>query len=239
MLSTTVIYLLVNGAFYEVLGFSGMASSEAVAVTFASVAWGTKMAVFVPLAISVTLFGTTCGQSFSNSRLLLAAARQGHLPTVLSFINVKSRVPTAAMLARGLVAIVFALSGSVNFLIETSVFIENAWDIGSVSALLLLRRSLPNMRRPFRVPTCIAWIRLLVCVAVAVAPLTQGERYLPQYGVIFGTVLCGVAYYFTFVRFRLVLPGAASVTSTVQKCLNSAACYNELDRMLTHGEERA
>ncbi|KAM7299675.1 Y+L amino acid transporter 2 [Ixodes scapularis] len=89
----TLVNVLTNVAFFVVLDASTVASSDAIAVSFAMVTWGTAVAFCVPLVVSVSAFGSLCAGFFSGSRLKLAAARQGHLPQVLSFITVDSSVP--------------------------------------------------------------------------------------------------------------------------------------------------
>ena len=52
----------------------------------------------VPVFVALSTFGSLNGILMTSGRLFMAGARQGHLPPVLSFINVKARTPTPAML---------------------------------------------------------------------------------------------------------------------------------------------
>ncbi|KAH9380602.1 hypothetical protein HPB48_018799 [Haemaphysalis longicornis] len=88
-----VLFLLTNVAYFIVLEPSTIAASDATALTFGIESWGTAGAVIIPVVASIATFGTLSSGFFSNSRLGFAAARKGHLPSVLSFISAKSSVP--------------------------------------------------------------------------------------------------------------------------------------------------
>ncbi|CAN8005774.1 unnamed protein product, partial [Ixodes pacificus] len=94
----TVLSLLVNVAYFAVLGPVTVAGSEAIAVSFAFATWGTAGAVLVTLAVTISTFGALCAGFFSNTRVILAVARRGHLPSIFGSINVSSSVPLTSLL---------------------------------------------------------------------------------------------------------------------------------------------
>ncbi|XP_075529943.1 Y+L amino acid transporter 2-like [Dermacentor variabilis] len=57
----------------------------------------------------------------AGSRLYMAAARQGPLPSFINLISVKSSLPVVAIALRTCIAIPFALTGSVTFLAKSSM----------------------------------------------------------------------------------------------------------------------
>lgn len=236
LLITTALYLLTNVAFFIVLDASTISASDAVAVEFAKSAWGSKMAALIPLIISVSLFGTSCGEAFSNARIYFAAARQGHLASFMSYVHVNSRVPIASTIVRGVIAVCYTLTGSAHFLVEANVLLDNACDIATVCALVMLRRSMPNATRCYRVPSVLVIVRFLICLTLAAVPLYEVHRYRFHVFVVFVTVISGIVYYWLFVRLELTFPGSSTTSCLIQKCLYSAPCENELEHILE--EER-
>lgn len=225
---TMIIYLLTNIAFFVVLDADTIASTDAVAVTFVRATWGEGMANVMPLIIALTVFGTTCAGVLASSRVFFAASRQGHLARVMSYVHVDTSVPLAAMVVRCLLSVTFTLVGSVHFLIEVSILLGTVIEAASVVSLFLLRRSMPDTPRPYRVPTVIAVLRLVVSFALAAVTLVQARRYAYQYAlaaIIFAT---GAVYYYIFVKKRVRLRGCERIAVLLQKCFKSAPCSSEL-----------
>uniref|UniRef100_A0A0K8RDV9 Putative amino acid transporter n=1 Tax=Ixodes ricinus TaxID=34613 RepID=A0A0K8RDV9_IXORI len=85
--------------------------------------------------------------------------------------------------------------------------------------------------RPYRVPTVLAVIKLVVLVALIVLPFLKPVEYL-QYVVIMAILILGGVYYVVFTRFELVFPGSRRTACFVQKLLMCVPCVNELELML-------
>ncbi|KAL1437489.1 hypothetical protein MTO96_048875 [Rhipicephalus appendiculatus] len=223
-----VTYLLTNLAFFVVLDADTITSTDVVAVAFVRATWGQGMATIMPLIIALTVFGTTCVCVLVSSRILFAASRQGHLARVMSYVHVHNAVPLLAVVARCLLAVAFALTGSVHFLIEASILLNNVREAASVVTLFLLRRSMPDAPRPYRVPTAVAVLRLFVCFALATVTLVQVRRYAYQYALLAVAFATGVVYYYFCVRNNLRLRGCEKLAVFLQKCFKSAPCSKEL-----------
>ncbi|XP_070383158.1 Y+L amino acid transporter 2-like [Dermacentor albipictus] len=225
---TMITYLLTNIAFFVVLDADTIASTDAVAVAFVGAAWGQGMAHVVPLVIALTVFGTTCAGVLASSRVFFAASRQGHLARAMSYVHVDSSVPLVAMVVRGLLSVTFTLVGSVHFLIEVSVLLGSVIEAASVVSLFLLRRSMADAPRPYRVPTVVAVLRLLVCFSLAAVTLVQARRYAYQYALVAIAFATGAVYYYFFVNKKVRLRGCERVAVLLQKCFKSAPCSREL-----------
>ncbi|XP_049274241.1 cystine/glutamate transporter-like [Rhipicephalus sanguineus] len=130
----------------------------------------------MPLIIALTVFGTTCVEVLVASRIFFAASRQGHLARVMSYVHVDRSVPLAAVAARCLISVAFALVGSVHFLIQACILLSNVREAASVVTLFLLSRSMPDAPRPHRVPIVVAVLRLVVCFALATVTLVQARQ---------------------------------------------------------------
>ncbi|XP_077492833.1 b(0,+)-type amino acid transporter 1-like [Amblyomma americanum] len=231
ILSVTAIYVLTNVAYFVVLDPHTFASSEAIAVSFAAATWGKEAAGIIPIAVSISAFGTLCAGFFSSARVILAASRQGHLSPIFSCITVNSSTPMAAIILRGVLALAFTFIGSISYLIEASVFLEVLWEIVVLLCLFCLRYVMKDAHRPYTVPLPLAVIRFLVVVALVVLPLLKPVDYV-LYLTIAAMFVAGALYYVVFVVFTLSVPGSAPLTRFLQKVLFSAPCANDLEIML-------
>ncbi|KAL1437501.1 hypothetical protein MTO96_048886 [Rhipicephalus appendiculatus] len=122
LLVATTIYVLTNLSYAVVLDFATLTSTDAIASAFALRTWGEVGYAAVPVAVSVSVFGMLCASFFSASRFVLAAARTGHLPRILSLVTVESRVPLTCVIFKGVLAVAFVFFGSLEALIQASVF---------------------------------------------------------------------------------------------------------------------
>ncbi|KAL6051507.1 hypothetical protein STEG23_011312, partial [Scotinomys teguina] len=136
----TILYVLVNISYLLVMSPSEILSSDAMAVS-----WGDRVlgswAWLVPLGVALSTFGTVNGGFFSGSRLCYAAAREGHMPQLMSMIHVHRLTPAPAMIFTTAVALVLVIPG--NF----STF------------------------QPLEVPTFLPAIMLLVSLYLVLAPI--------------------------------------------------------------------
>lgn len=231
ILSVTAIYMLTNVAYFIVLDAKTFAHSEAIAVSFANATWGSLSANFIPVAVSISTFGTLCAGFFSNARVILAAARQGHLPPIFSCITVETSTPLSGVMLRGILALAFTFIGSISYLIEAAVFLEIVWDIAVTICLFTLRYTMKDAKRPFTVPLPLAVVKFALSVALVVIPLLRPVNYI-QYFAILALFLAGAAYYIIFMVFLTSVPGSRQVTMIIQKLLVSAPCTNELEIIL-------
>lgn len=78
-------------------------SSEAVAVT-----WGNHVlgwaSIIIPISVALSSFGAGNGSCFTSGRLAFAAAREGHLVDVLSFIDMRRYTPSPALVFNALLS---------------------------------------------------------------------------------------------------------------------------------------
>ncbi|XP_050024872.1 b(0,+)-type amino acid transporter 1-like isoform X2 [Dermacentor andersoni] len=231
ILAVTAIYVLTNVAYFVVLDPNTFATSEAIAVSFTAATWGGNAAGIIPVAVSISTFGTLCAGFFSSARVILAASRQGHLAPVFSCITLHTSTPVAAIMLRGSLALAFTFIGSISYLIEGSVFLENVWEIVVLLCLFGLRHTMKDAHRPYAVPLPLAVVKFLVSVALVVIPLLRPVDCV-QYVVILAMLVAGAVYYTVFVAFSCSVPGTKPLTRFIQKLLLSVPCTNDLEIML-------
>jgi len=151
------IYLGLNWAFVEGLGFAGLAASNAPAVELLNRAFGAPGVMLILLMVGIAAIATINSTLLVGARTTYAAARD--VPQLRSFGAWDDRhgVPRKALLAEGAVALLLVLFGSFtqsgfNTMVEylTPVY----WLFLSLSsvALIILRGRFPEVARPVKVP---------------------------------------------------------------------------------------
>jgi amino acid transporter len=81
-------YLLANMSYFFVLPIASINSSNAVAVLFGHKVFGPVGAIVFALVVSASCFGSLNSSTFSSSRLVYAAGKEGYIPEVFGQIGV-------------------------------------------------------------------------------------------------------------------------------------------------------
>jgi L-type amino acid transporter 5 len=150
MPTVTIIYLLVNVAYFAVLSADEILESNAVAVSFAARVLG-PVAFLMPLFVAASCLGSLNGTMFASSRMFFVGARDGQLPELLSMINLKYVTPMPSLLFLGTLSLAMLVSSDIIALINYTSFAEAAVVGVAVAGLLYLRYTQPNLHRPIKV----------------------------------------------------------------------------------------
>jgi basic amino acid/polyamine antiporter, APA family len=144
------IYLLFSAACLKVLPFASVASSQHVASDVVEHVLGPGLAGWITLALVISALGSMNSSILSGARVPYAMARDGVFFRIADGIHPKYRTPGRALLFQGLLASVMALSGTFEEL--TNLFIFATWIFYglAVVALFRLRRTEPQLVRPYR-----------------------------------------------------------------------------------------
>jgi ethanolamine permease len=107
----------------------------------------------------------------SYSRQLYAMARSGYLPAIIARVNTRFRTPHVAMIVGGIVGIISLCTGTTGEVITLSALGAVVMYVISMISLLVLRRTQPDMERPYKVPfyPWIPWIALILGVVCMIA----------------------------------------------------------------------
>jgi APA family basic amino acid/polyamine antiporter len=102
-------------------------------------------------AIALLLFSTVVSGVITGARILESMARAGEIPAALG-VRRADGVPQRALLAvAGLSTAALAI-GSLGELLDLLTVLVNVFSALTVVALFVLRRTMPDAPRPFRVP---------------------------------------------------------------------------------------
>ncbi|MCU1726134.1 APC family permease [Pseudomonas sp. 7P_10.2_Bac1] len=151
------IYLALNWAFIQGLGYDGLAASEAPGVELLNRAFGAPGVGLILLVVGISAIASINSTLLVGARTTYAAARQVPQLNALAVWDKRHGVPRRALLAIGAVSLLLVLFGSFsqsgfNTMVEylTPVY----WLFLSLStlALLILRHKYPDAPRPIKVP---------------------------------------------------------------------------------------
>jgi amino acid transporter len=113
--------------------------------------YGSGIATIFTALILWTAFGSVFALLLGYSRIPFAAARDGYFFEVFGRIHPTKNFPHVSLVVIGLIAIAcsfFSLGIVIDALITTRILIQF---IGQIFAVILLRRTRPDMPRPFRI----------------------------------------------------------------------------------------
>lgn len=146
----TVVYLLFSAACLRVLPFDTVASSSHIASDVVEHVAGRGAAFWITLAMVISGIGSLNSSVLSGARVPYAMARDGIFFKIADGIHPKFLTPARALIFQGVLAGLMALTGTFEEL--TNLFIFAAWIFYglAVVAMFRLRRTEPNMLRPYR-----------------------------------------------------------------------------------------
>jgi L-type amino acid transporter 5 len=167
----TILYVLANISYLSVLDPVAMVSSNAVAVTFSDVALGLSAGFFVPVLVAISALGGLSCHIMTSSRLCFVGARQGHFPDALALITTDSYTPKPALIFLGTLSLLYLGVGDIYSLIDYTAFVESMFILISLSGLLYLRYTQPNMERPIKLNLAIPITFVVITCFLVFMPL--------------------------------------------------------------------
>lgn len=153
ILSTLLVialYLIVNTAYFWILGPDRVAGSELVASDAMTVLLGAGGAVFITLAIVISTLGANNGIVFTAARIPYAMAREGLFFPWAARTHPRFQTPVAALGAQMVIAVAMTLTGSYTQLLTYVVFVSFLFYALSAAGVIRLRFREPDMARPYR-----------------------------------------------------------------------------------------
>ena len=197
-----VLYVIVNVAYYFALTPVEVASVEQSGI----VATEVMRRVVGPLGVAVmsvglmmSSFGTLHSSVLSGSRIPFRLAEEGLLPRSLAVLTPKTRVPVWSVVVQGVWASVLALSGSFDTLTDYVIFGSWIFYGLTISAVFVLRRTMPDAERPYRAwgyPVVPALFLLVTAFLLVNTLITSPERSF----IGLGLIALGLPVYALFAR---------------------------------------
>ena len=149
-----VIYFLFNLVVFNCLTPEQLQISETPGSDAAVALFGQKGAALISAGIMVSVFGSLNGYLMTGARVPHAMAEKGLLPAsrVLSKVHPKFGTPGNALIFHGVLAAIYAMSGTFNALTDILVFVLWIFFTMGVLGVFLLRRKGLSAKENYRVP---------------------------------------------------------------------------------------
>uniref|UniRef100_A0A3P8R703 b(0,+)-type amino acid transporter 1 n=1 Tax=Astatotilapia calliptera TaxID=8154 RepID=A0A3P8R703_ASTCA len=183
----TTLYLLVNVSYLAVMTPKELVSSSAVAVTWGNKvlgSWGWVMSV----AAALSAFGSLNGTFFSGGRVCFVAAREGHMPDILSMAHVHRLTPSPALIFTTIISLVVLTL----FLLVSSLFSHYMTITSCPHAWLFLSP---------QVPIVIPILVLIAAIFLVLAPIIDNPQIEYLYVALF--ISSGIVVYIPFIHYKL------------------------------------
>jgi basic amino acid/polyamine antiporter, APA family len=147
----TLIYLVVNVAYFYALPMSELQGTVRVGERAATAMVGSPGATLVALTVIVSTFGCDDAAILAGARLLFAMARDGVFLKACARIHERFRTPHIAIVALVVWSSVLALTGSYEQLFTYVMFASLLLHMVGAIGVFRLRRLRPDLPRPYRV----------------------------------------------------------------------------------------
>ncbi|XP_044516293.1 b(0,+)-type amino acid transporter 1-like [Gracilinanus agilis] len=222
----TGLYVLVNLSYMVVMSPSDIRDSSALAIS-----WGNQIlgdwAWLVPVSVALSTFGSANGAFFGGSRVCYVAAREGHMPGILSMAHVRHLTPSPALAFTAAVALIMIIPGNFSSIVNFCSFV--LWMIHgtTISCLLYLKVKKKDQPRSYKVPILIPIIVLLASIYLILAPIIDQPQM--EFLYVFLFVLSGFLVYFPLVYFQYQPQLLKVATAQLQLFLEVAPTMKNVD----------
>ncbi|MGH9901820.1 MAG: APC family permease [Pyrinomonadaceae bacterium] len=140
-----LLYLAVNFVYLYAMGPDALAATETPASTTMRLAFGERGATFIAAGIAVSTLGFLSQGMLTAPRVYFAMAEDGLFFKSVARLDPRTRVPVVAIALQGLLAIVIALSGRYEQILNYVVSVDFIWFGLTAASLFVFRR---RSRRP-------------------------------------------------------------------------------------------
>ena len=145
------INVVINLAYLWVLPASELAQYASPASIVAEKIFGPVGGKLINVGILVSVFGCLNGYLLTGPRIPYTLANQKVLPAMFGKLN-KHGVPANATLFMAVLSVIYALSGQFNLLSDLSMFAIWAFYTLTFIGVIKLRKTQPDLERPYKVP---------------------------------------------------------------------------------------
>ncbi len=146
------LYLLVNGAFIYSLGYTGLATSDAVASESVSTVFPTIGSRLISALVCISALGAVNGLIFTGARISYAVGADHRLFRLLGHWHAKTNTPVPALAAQGGIALCLILIfGDYIAAILYMAAAVYGFYLATSLAVIVLRYKEPQVERPYRV----------------------------------------------------------------------------------------
>jgi APA family basic amino acid/polyamine antiporter len=200
-LAVIAIYLLANSAYFHVLTAREVAGADRPPAEMMRKIFGGPGANGVAIAAMISIFAALNGSILSGSRVPYAAARQGYFFSAVGRVSPKYHTPGVSILVLSAWSAVLVLSGKYDDLFNLVIFASWILYGMTAAAVLVLRKTRPDLYRPYRTIGYPVVPVLFVMGACVLLFSTLFDRPRESFMGI-GLILLGLPFYFYWKKRR-------------------------------------
>ncbi len=153
LIGIMVIYLLVNFVFLHSLPFHAIQGNENTAMDAAQHIFGGIGGKLITIGILISIYGTLNGYTMTGMRLPYAMALEKALPFSNKLVKLnRFKIPYVAGIFELVIAIALMFAGGFDTLTDMLVFVIWLFYTLVFVAVIKLRKTEPDLKRPYRVP---------------------------------------------------------------------------------------
>jgi APA family basic amino acid/polyamine antiporter len=193
-----VCYLAVNFVCVRALGVEGLAATNAPASEVMRVALGDAGARFIAVGIAISTLGFLSQGMLTAPRVYYAMAEDGLFFKRVGWLHPRTRVPVVAIALQGVLAMLIAVSGQYEQILNYVVSVDFIAFGLTGTCLFVFRRSDENANG-FRVPGH-PWTTLFFVAASWLVVLNTVYKYPANSAIGLAIVCAGVPVYFLWRR---------------------------------------
>ncbi len=194
-----LIYAGLNMVYYHVLTLPEIVQSQRVGSDAAAKIFGPSGSQLVALAIIISVFGSTNGSILAGARVYYAMAQDRLFFRWCAAVHPRFRTPYLALVVQGVWSVFLVLLAGYEELFTYTIFA--AWIFYALTAfgVIVLRRKLPDLHRPYRV-LAYPWVPIIfvVTAVVFVLNLLREKPVEAGYGAVI--IALGVPVYYIWKR---------------------------------------
>ena len=200
-LAIIAIYLLANAAYLYVIPIDRLKSSTLVSADTLSAIFGQAGVSFISVVVMISTFGSLMGSMLASPRIFFAMADDKLFFPAIASVHPRFKTPYVAVLLAAGLGVAMVMTQTFEQLTDT--FVLAMWPFYPllVAAIYTLRRSHPDLPRPYRV-VGYPWVPAIF-VAGATGLVLNALVTDPKWtSITFGVVLAGLPVYWAFFKDR-------------------------------------
>ncbi len=148
-LTVMVLYVLLNFIFLYVAPIDEMIGKKEIGYIAAQHVFGERGAAIMGISLSVILISTVSAMTMAGPRAFQAIGEDYPLFKSLAKTN-KHNIPVIAILLQSSLSILFVLTSSFEFILVFAGFTLGVSNFATVLGVLVLRKTQPNLKRPYK-----------------------------------------------------------------------------------------
>ncbi|KAK4331365.1 High-affinity methionine permease [Rhodotorula toruloides] len=192
-----VLFLAANVSYFLVLPFDIATATTTIGLDFGRALAGPVGGLLFAIVISISALGALNGTLYTSSRLIVAASEQGFLPRAFSNFHKSRKTPINGILLSSTLSTIFICLGDFSSLTLFYGVAAWTWNFSAVIGLLVLRRTEPTLKRPYR--TFLVTPILFASTALFLIVLSCFSRPIQSFAA-FAFCVAGVVPYYLHVR---------------------------------------